>query len=345
MGHFGDWLSQTAGQGVTGAILGEWNDWRQRRQQKKLQEQQIEGNKEMIDYNMAKQLEMWEKTNYGAQKAQMIKAGLNPALMYGMSGGGGVTTGTPTGSVDGGQAPVGGGEMGMGIQMGLMQAQKELLESQAEKNRVEAAKTRGVDTTEAEARVKSLLQGVDNAKSQQILMKIETRLKEMEVIEQAATQSNRIDKIAYETEMALNELKMARNEAYISTATMADKVKIIQQTAIGSVIQNALARANVANVNQDTKLKGIQGQGIQEQMKLVQPQINKWVQEVAMGWKDLDLKDQKLELERFVEALKANFPTIGEAAGRLINDGLEEFFKAIKGERFREYEAPTKPKN
>ena len=40
------------------------------------------------------QLEMWEKTNYPAQVAQMRKAGLNPALMYGQAGAGGQLGGT-----------------------------------------------------------------------------------------------------------------------------------------------------------------------------------------------------------------------------------------------------------
>ena len=98
---------------------------------------------------------MWKDTSYGAQVEQMNKAGINPGLMYGMSGGGGQTTGNASGSVSGGSAPVGGGEiqamMGMGLQMQLIKAQKEVLESQAEKNRADAAKTAGVDTKNVSA--------------------------------------------------------------------------------------------------------------------------------------------------------------------------------------------------
>ena len=58
-------------------------------QQRKLQELQIEGNKSMLDYSSMKQREMWDYTNYSNQRKQIEKAGLNPAMMYGMSGGGG----------------------------------------------------------------------------------------------------------------------------------------------------------------------------------------------------------------------------------------------------------------
>ena len=74
-----------------GLLLEGHNDRRQLRQQEKLQNLEIKGSKELTDYNAAKQLEMWKATNYPAQVEQMKLAGLNPALAYGMGGGGGVT--------------------------------------------------------------------------------------------------------------------------------------------------------------------------------------------------------------------------------------------------------------
>ena len=46
-------------------------------QAEKMQNLQIEGQKEMTDYNFQKQMELWEKTNYKAQTDQMRKAGLS----------------------------------------------------------------------------------------------------------------------------------------------------------------------------------------------------------------------------------------------------------------------------
>ena len=97
MGKFIDQLADTAMGGLGGAIGGVLgmafqgaNDRRQIRQQQKLQDMQIAGNKQLTDYNYAKQLQMWKDTNYSAQVEQLKKAGLNPGLLYGMSGGGGI---------------------------------------------------------------------------------------------------------------------------------------------------------------------------------------------------------------------------------------------------------------
>jgi hypothetical protein len=76
-------------------------------------------------------MDMWNKTNYGAQVAQMEKAGLNPALMYGMGGGGGTTAG----SQGGGNASSGGNAVQMHpmdmANLALIDAERKLKEAQA----------------------------------------------------------------------------------------------------------------------------------------------------------------------------------------------------------------------
>lgn len=120
---------------IFGMALGAYNDRRQLKQQERLQNLQIEGQKNMTDYNYSKQLQMWKDTNYGAQKAQLQAAGLNPGLLYGMGGGGGATVGGASGSVQGANAPAGGQEI-MGMMM--QQAQLKLLEAQTRKTNTEA---------------------------------------------------------------------------------------------------------------------------------------------------------------------------------------------------------------
>ncbi len=75
-------ISQGVG-GLMGMGIGAYNDNRQEVQQRKMQNLQIQGQKEMTDYNAQKQLQMWKDTNYSAQMGELEKAGLNPALMYG----------------------------------------------------------------------------------------------------------------------------------------------------------------------------------------------------------------------------------------------------------------------
>lgn len=125
------------GQQLGGAALGiemeKGQNRRQIRQQEKLQELQIKGNKEMTDYQKMKELEMWKATSYPAQMAMMKEAGINPALMYGMSGGGGTTVGGGGAGVSGAAASGSSGQGMTGAGMGLMMnAQVELLKAQKE---------------------------------------------------------------------------------------------------------------------------------------------------------------------------------------------------------------------
>lgn len=136
---------QTAGQGI-GAIIGmgmgKRNDERQREQQEYMQKLQMQGQKEMMDYSNMKQLEMWKNTSWGPQMELLKKAGLNPGLIYGMSGGGGQTTGSASGNVSAGSTSQNPGEaqaaMAMGMQMAQMAAQTELIKSQTKKTETEA---------------------------------------------------------------------------------------------------------------------------------------------------------------------------------------------------------------
>lgn len=132
---------------LAGAILGKSQDRRQYKQAQKMQSLQIAGNKELTDYNAAKQLQMWKDTSYGAQKEQMEKAGINPALMYGMGGGGGQSNAVSAGNVSGGQGTQTGGEMqammGMGMQMQLLEAQKRNIDADTANKKAQTQDTLG----------------------------------------------------------------------------------------------------------------------------------------------------------------------------------------------------------
>ena len=59
--------------------------------QLKLMEIQNRYNEQMAKNNQLRNKDLWDYTNYENQKQHIINAGLNPALMYGMGGGGGVS--------------------------------------------------------------------------------------------------------------------------------------------------------------------------------------------------------------------------------------------------------------
>lgn len=313
--------------GAMGIVLGHFNDKRQLKQNEALIEQQIAGQKEMANYNQMLQHQMWNATNYAQQIKQLQAAGLNPGLIYGMGGAGGATTGSPGGSVNTSTAPTGGGEptalAGMGLQnamsLQLMQQQKELMEAQTQKTNAEATKISGVDTTESQTRIDNLLQGIDNARQQYEIQKLEITLKNIENFEKQASQNDRLDYIKYQTRMALKQLNIAENEAFISSQTYQQKIDIIRQQAIGSVIQNELLKQNI---------------------QASKAQVEKWAQEISQGWEQLDQNAQRIKLEKFNSEIKANFPSMGDALGRILNDGIESIFKLTDQNRGQHYHTP-----
>ena len=105
---------------------------------------QAQYNKEQAKYSTELGKEMWDYTNYENQKKHLEAAGLNPALLYGNSGGGGGSA-AGSGSAAGVGLPSSTG-IGMGIQWEQMEAQKELAKAEAAKTNAEAAKLMTTDT-------------------------------------------------------------------------------------------------------------------------------------------------------------------------------------------------------
>lgn len=136
---------QAAGQaGAAGiAAIGQSvNSKKQFSRSKDLMELQMKNQEMMSDNAQRRQLEMWDKTNYGAQKEQMEKAGLNPALMYGMSGGGGTTVGSNSaGGAASGTLPKD-GPMDVGAMVSSAKAMAELamMKAQTDKTKAEGRK-------------------------------------------------------------------------------------------------------------------------------------------------------------------------------------------------------------
>lgn len=189
----GDFLSPGWGNGLIsgalGMIGGAISDRRNYRNQKKLMGLQNEYNlnmlakqqdyaKEMAGINQGYAMDManwshnankdmWDYTNYENQVTHLEAAGLNPALLYGQGGGGGATAAGGNAIAGSGQSAGGANTSspqaiksqiiegaGMGIQLGLMNAQKRKLEADAAKNEADAAKTAGVDTELAKTAAK-----------------------------------------------------------------------------------------------------------------------------------------------------------------------------------------------
>lgn len=212
-----------------GMLLQGQQDKRQLRQQEKLQNLQIKGTKELTDYNYLKELEMWKNTSYGAQREQMESAGINPALMYGMGGGGGQTIGTGGGSqVSGGNAPVGGREIqdaiGMGLQMQMMKAQKENIEADTE------LKKENKENVSQDTQVKIADVGRVYALSDKITQEVNIM---------KSTLDDQIQKIKGESESAWAKGK-------IDVETVNEEISRVVNESLQSALKNANIEADTA---------------------------------------------------------------------------------------------------
>lgn len=122
---------------------------------------QAQYNKEQAKYSTELSKEMWDYTNVENQKKHLEAAGLNPALLYGSSGGGGSATGGGTAAGVGLPSSTG---VGMGIQWEQMEAQKELVKAEAAKTNAEAAKLMTTDTENVKSETEKNKQEIEESK-------------------------------------------------------------------------------------------------------------------------------------------------------------------------------------
>lgn len=315
MGNFFDNSGGSLISGAIGMIGGAISDRRNYKNQLKLMEQQQQYNKELGEINQgyAKEMaainqqyalqagkqshlynqEMWDYTNYENQVKHLEAAGLNPALLYGQGGGGGASTaGGAVGNGQGtaGQAPSGGSPQaiksqilegaGMGVQLGLMEAQAEALKAKAAKDNADAEKTAGADT--------------ELTKSLIALNKVETDVKNMSVEEIAA-------KAKYWGDLSTESWQRARalaKEADFREATFEDSVKKVAYETQGSLIKNLETLSNI-ELN-DAKIRSLNENIAIAWYNAATGRMNattaadKVANDLMIGMKGLDIKEQQL---------------------------------------------------
>lgn len=222
------------------------------------QKQQLKGQKKALEQQNEAQMDMWRKTNYSAQREELEKAGLNAGLLYGMSGGGGTTTGSGSAM----PAPNTGGH-GMDIagaaQLALLNAQKENIEADTANKKANTVKTAGVDTQLATANIGLALEATNKAKAEtkvqesvEALNKINYALNKNEYDYKERTLEDRITQVGLMTETLDNQLEIVKNDAQISTATKDDVIKQAAAQLAQTYADIGLKKAQTSNTQQLT---------------------------------------------------------------------------------------------
>lgn len=318
MGKFIKQLAETAGSAGAGGIIGAGmgllmeghQDRRQRRQQQALTDIQAKANREAANHSKDLQMQMWNETNYGAQMKHIKEAGLNPALIYGMSGAGGTTGSAMEAAVSGGQAPNKSEAMGMmrDTNIAMQAAQIDMLKSQAEKNRADATATAGVETNLKSQTIENLKQTVNNLKAQEDLTKIQGTIAEIQAKYADEKENYGVEVLLGQRDKLAQEWVQLANNNEITNATKEDMKEKIRTEAANAILQGTAIKAGI----EQTKASTI-----------------KLEQDVLQGWQDLDIKEKRQIIEQKFMEKNIDLMTIDRVIKGI--DGIGNVFKNLSG--------------
>lgn len=217
--------------------------------------------------------EYWDYTNAENQKQHLINAGLNPALMYGQSGAGGM--GATGGSRQEGVDQAQGNPIGMALQIQQMDQQKKLQDAQIAATYAQANKDNAAageheqNVEESIQKVKNLMKEGDLTESTNELRKIETEI---------ARKANELKDWEIVAEQGLGMKYRAEAEEASMTAKMnyekARKENIDYQVAFNTY-DALVKRATLMNFEIEARTKWFK-----EQAKLPEGQLTLWSAEV-----------------------------------------------------------------
>ena len=217
--------------------------------------------------------EYWDYTNAENQKQHLINAGLNPALMYGQSGAGGM--GASGGARQEGVDQAQGNPIGMALQVQQMEQQKKLQDAQIAATYAQANKDNAA-AGEHEQNVKESIQKVENLIKEGDLTESTNELRKVET--EIARKTSEIKDWEIATEQGLGMKYRAEAEQASMTAKMnyekARKENVDYQIAFNTY-DSLVKRATLINFEIEARTKWFK-----EQAKLPEGQLTVWSAEV-----------------------------------------------------------------
>lgn len=280
-----------AGIGLAGSILGRK---KQNEDQREMMELQAKLNQQQAQYNQGLAKDMWNYTSFPNQVRKMKDAGLNPALIYGMGGQGGSSSGagqaSGVGLSDAKGMQTGMAIQGMGLELANLASQVELNKSQAEKNRAEAEKTVGVDTQVQQATMENLIAQTANEKVKKGLIYADTRFKD--ALEEITR--TKVDEVGWNIKNLMKSLELADRN--------------IRATDLDNELKDRTMEANVRQANEilkntmaDTLVKYSQGKVNEAEAKAIGEKVEQgWnsigiqMAEKEQGWQQLEQNAEKI---------------------------------------------------
>lgn len=255
-------------------------------------------------FNLQKQ--MWEYTNYGNQKKHMQEAGLNPALLYGMSGGGGTTTGSAQAQgVSQGNSQA----VAMGLQAASLASQIKLMNTEAKKNEAEA------EETESRIPVNQSIQELNNANAE--LAQQKNKLTEVQI-----TQTNElIRKTQEETRKLMADADVAQETKLSRIEQEAQEYYNMVWEAIEKQKNIELKDAQINKINEETQTiwyNAISGRMTAEALQSQADTVAKRLSEEIKKWGvELDQKDEQI-LQQWIFGCMNGIANLGDMVSEFL---------------------------
>lgn len=247
-------------------------------------------------------MEWQAKYNSPVEQMKRLKeAGLNPAMLYGQSG--------ATGTMSDVQAPqanvsTNDGVSGMGIQLMMAQKQMQLIDSQINKNNVEANKTQGVDTELVSVNVKNVMQDTNNKGVLQRLTSLQADYQEVEnMYQKELTEANikeinaKVKYINQDTERLLlsNDITRSSKNELIRTNFLNNAMLLSNIAKNSAQINEIKANIDVLKSTKDYNVVKTQGEKLLNIINGVEAETTK----------NTGMKSQTGELGVLVNGLRA----------------------------------------
>lgn len=280
------------------------------------------------------QYDMWKKTNYPAQMEMLREAGLNPALLYGMKGGGGVTTGSQGGGSAAKGNAAGGSASALNSPMhpfdlgniiagsGKMLAEIALIKAQQKKVEADTKVVESTGITEAQTRIQKMMAETENTELKSALQQIENRIAEFNEAYTVPELDARLKKVLEEAESIKLQNKMTEE-------TWEDVRFDIAQTALGKQIEIEAKQKNME---------------LQEaEIKKMSADITQRYIELAQKVEGLSQKDREINIQEFEASVKAEYPTAWQVLGAGLQHSVDLLTDVFtwKNPFERDYNTPT----
>jgi hypothetical protein len=279
-----------AGASILGMIAGHQAQRRQHRDTKELMGMQFRNQAGLNRQGHDLQMDMWNKTNYGAQVKHMEDAGLNPALMYGSAGQGGTT-----GSQGGGNASMGQAQQmkAMDMQNLMMGAQMEALKAKANLDNAQANKIGGVDTDLAKQSIKNMIAEAKTEGERAELVKLQG-------IFQNITNMREDDRILKNIQYVGQQTRNLKQQYNLTE----DQYEGLVNEAIG----NGLKALNGADlIKAQTKLTNSEEQALWEKLDIMYDELMLKQFDTEAKIKSADASMIRAKVEETMEPLKLDF--------------------------------------